>query len=288
MGTRSYEAPEVGRGVPYDAALADVWSLACTFFALAAGFFIVDVAQTSDPRFRALSSAQSAGRSTVRAIFQLYNRPCPLSAPLVRLLDGMLMVDPTRRLTLDQVVASPWLSEQYAPLLAEEPKYRTPLLNRRRAAARWARLTNATLGFGRAIGAFRETLEEVMFRPGGSGAQAAQQNFYEDADMLDAMAPVPAVARSSSGGLGFGLPALPSFMRSTSWQSDAADGYDDDEMGPPVWRSTTLDANDVQGLDVLGLGGAISGLVDAIAPVQPPPILRQKANNGLAESKSFF
>jgi serine/threonine-protein kinase Chk1 len=103
VGTRSYEAPEVGRGVPYDAALADVWSLACTFFALAAGFFIVDVAQTSDPRFRALSSAQSAGRSTVRAIFQLYNRPCPLSAPLVRLLDGMLMVDPTRRLTLDQV-----------------------------------------------------------------------------------------------------------------------------------------------------------------------------------------
>ena len=106
VGTRSYVAPEVGGPFAYDVRLYDVWSLGCTLFALSAGFFIVDRAVPTDPRFQRMQQAQAAGESTVRAIFGLYNRPCHLSDSLVRLLDGMFAIDPARRFTTDDVIGS--------------------------------------------------------------------------------------------------------------------------------------------------------------------------------------
>ena len=128
VGTRSYVAPEVGGPFAYDVRLYDVWSLGCTLFALSAGFFIVDRAVPTDPRFQRMQQAQAAGESTVRAIFGLYNRPCYLSDSLVRLLDGMFAIDPARRFTTDDVIASEWMVEQYAPHLALEQSYHTTWL----------------------------------------------------------------------------------------------------------------------------------------------------------------
>lgn len=159
VGTKSYCAPEVAHGAPYDATAADVWSLGCTLFALVTGFFVVDKAHPSDPRFQRMAQAQAQGASSVRAIFALYGRQCILSNTLVALLDAMLTIDPAARATLDGVRLSPWMSASYAPVLALEDTYRTTLLNRRRASARWARLTGASLGFGRALSALRGMLD---------------------------------------------------------------------------------------------------------------------------------
>jgi hypothetical protein len=78
-------------------------------FAMVAGFFPLDEAGSSDWRFCRLLEAQARGGSTCEEIFSLYRRPCPFSADLVWLLDGMLTIAPSNRFTLDDVRASAWL-----------------------------------------------------------------------------------------------------------------------------------------------------------------------------------
>lgn len=58
--------------------------------------------------------AQQEGRSTVHTIFGFYERECPFTPALVELLDGMLQINPRRRMPMGQVAASAWLAP--APL----------------------------------------------------------------------------------------------------------------------------------------------------------------------------
>ena len=106
--SQSYCAPEVLAGVgPHDMFLADVWSLGVVLFTMVSGIFFVDVAVDLDPRFVLAQQAQLEGFSTVAAIYAMYNRPNPLSRPLVALLDRMLTINPAQRTTLDQIAAAP-------------------------------------------------------------------------------------------------------------------------------------------------------------------------------------
>jgi len=133
-GTSSYAAPEVisaSREQRYDGKQADVWSLGVCLFALVLGIFPVEEASDKDPRFEALKRAQLDRRSSVDAILCLYRREDQLSPALTALLDGMLLVDPSTRLTMADVQASRWF-HTLAPGLRDDPAPpRTPAADAR-------------------------------------------------------------------------------------------------------------------------------------------------------------
>ena len=99
--------------LPYDGYRADQWSLAVALFAMVSGFFPVEEATQRDWRFSRLAMLQLRGPedvSTTNAIYSFYTRPCPLSPALVELLDGILMIQPPRRMALDAVARTPWVT----------------------------------------------------------------------------------------------------------------------------------------------------------------------------------
>jgi len=115
-GSRSYMAPEVTnrqissvRG--YDGFQADVWSLGVCLFAIHLGFFPFEQADPeSDWRARRVVEAQRRGGSSMATIFGFYpQKPLSLSPALLHLLDHMLVFDPSRRATLADVAAHPWI-----------------------------------------------------------------------------------------------------------------------------------------------------------------------------------
>jgi BR serine/threonine kinase len=116
-GSRSYCAPEVMARCVYDGFIADVWSLMVCLFGLAAGFFPVDEATTRDWRYEKIVRLQhfEPHSSTTKAIFGFYGRACPFSPALVSLLDGMLPVEPSARISLAQVEASAWFAGDAPP-----------------------------------------------------------------------------------------------------------------------------------------------------------------------------
>lgn len=127
---------EVLSGKGYSGFGADVWSVGICLFAMLAGFFPLDEATNRDWRYERASRAVATGASITHTIYGFYQRRCSLSAEAVALLDGMLMIDPVRRLSLEQVTQSPWLNGQKLPTAGqgahaggafgdEEPRYRS-------------------------------------------------------------------------------------------------------------------------------------------------------------------
>jgi len=109
-GSKSYAAPEVLNGQGYNGFAADVWSLGVSLFAMLSGFFPLDEASGKDWRYAKLKSAQAQRRSTTAVVYSWYKRPIThLSQSVVELMDGMLAIDPARRMTLAQVMAHPWM-----------------------------------------------------------------------------------------------------------------------------------------------------------------------------------
>jgi len=131
-GSRSYMAPEVTnrqissvRG--YNGFLADVWSLGVCLFAIHLGFFPFEQADPEvDWRARRVVEAQRRGDSTMATIFGFYpHKPLSLSKGLVALLDRMLVFDPSRRASLDQVACNPWVAP-FLPAHAAQPSIDIP------------------------------------------------------------------------------------------------------------------------------------------------------------------
>ena len=251
VGTRSYMAPEVVAGAQHDMFLADVWSLGCVLFALTTGFFFVDRAAPADAGFRRAQMAQQNGLSTVGAMYNMYNRPNPLGADLVALLDGMLCINPAERMTLDAVCSSAWASQLGAAIFAHDmPVPLAPELWRLRAQPRWARLGRPTVlanAFLRAL--VDQAVLRADLRPGGPGMLAAQAEFEATAPVYDLLAG----GRSEE--------EAPVHYRSTF-------GFGEES---PVYR----------GLRVTSLEELEAALSKAGVPrKEPPPLVRQKA--GLA------
>jgi len=111
-GSKSYAAPEVLANTPqgYDGYAADMWSLGVSIFAMLSGFFPLDEATGNDWRFPKLVETQRRNLSTVAAIYQWYKRPTShLSAEVRHLMDGLLTIDPSRRMTMEQLRNHPWI-----------------------------------------------------------------------------------------------------------------------------------------------------------------------------------
>jgi len=130
-GSKSYAAPEVLEGRGYDGFDADVWSCGICLFAMLAGFFPLDEATGADWRFERVKLATQNGMSAARTIFSFYDRPCQLSRPVVDMIDGMLSVNPKKRLQVDDVLQSMWviddkITSDYADeyMYDEAPRYR--------------------------------------------------------------------------------------------------------------------------------------------------------------------
>lgn len=120
-GTLSYRAPELTRA-GYLGPPVDVWSLGIVLFSLVAGFFPLSEARLPTPggggdwRFTKLAQSEASGVGACDAVFGMYSRSCRFSRQLRALLDGMLTIDPSKRLTIAQVGAAAWVGcEPAAP-----------------------------------------------------------------------------------------------------------------------------------------------------------------------------
>ncbi|KAL1527499.1 hypothetical protein AB1Y20_008955 [Prymnesium parvum] len=123
VGTKSYIPPELYQQpqLPYDGHLYDVWTLGVVLFSLAAGFFPFDRAHLSDLRYATALRAQETMRSVSLVLFSLCERECPFSFLLRGLIDAMLAIEPTARLTLPEVLEHAWLTQDAALPAAPPP-----------------------------------------------------------------------------------------------------------------------------------------------------------------------
>ncbi|ETM99090.1 serine/threonine protein kinase [Phytophthora nicotianae INRA-310] len=99
VGKAYYMAPEVvaARAV-YDSKAADIWSLGIILFVLVTGSPLVSLAKEEDAAFRAF---QKVG---VREVLEAWHMEDLLEESAIQLLNGMLQCNPTKRLTIEQVL----------------------------------------------------------------------------------------------------------------------------------------------------------------------------------------
>lgn len=95
-GTPNYVAPEVLADNGYDGPAADTWSIGVILYVLLAGFLPFDE-QTMAALFRKIGKAD-------------YSYPTWFSDEVKHLLDRILVVSPTDRWSLDQIMTHPWVT----------------------------------------------------------------------------------------------------------------------------------------------------------------------------------
>ncbi|KAG6617475.1 Serine/threonine protein Kinase [Phytophthora cinnamomi] len=99
VGKAYYMAPEVvAPCTAYDPCAADVWSLGIVLFILVTGSPLVPLATREDAAFRAFEAVG------VREVLAAWRMPHVLGERALRLLEGMLQCDPSRRLTIQEVL----------------------------------------------------------------------------------------------------------------------------------------------------------------------------------------
>lgn len=102
-GKPSFRAPEITRCAQYDGKMADVYSLGVVLFAMLTSYYPYDNADDSDVRF-----AEIFHKDRLPQLVQSWQ--LPVSAAALDLLRHMLC-PVSRRLTLQQVVAHPWVAQ---------------------------------------------------------------------------------------------------------------------------------------------------------------------------------
>ncbi|KAG1633598.1 hypothetical protein G6F44_010354 [Rhizopus delemar] len=96
-GSLSYSAPEVILRKKYTGPETDIWSLGVILYTLLAGEFPFD---------------DDSDVITQRKIVQVdYQMPYYFSSKLSNLINGMLQLEPSNRLTIDAIIHHPWMTE---------------------------------------------------------------------------------------------------------------------------------------------------------------------------------
>lgn len=118
VGTPAYLAPEVVMatgGQTYDGKAADVWSCGVMLYAMLCACYPFgrpeDASLPADARLRAMLRRILAADAALADL--------AVSPPCADLLAGMLVADPSRRLTLSQVQRHPWFLEDLPAGVAE-------------------------------------------------------------------------------------------------------------------------------------------------------------------------
>ncbi|KDO29786.1 CAMK/CAMKL/NUAK protein kinase [Saprolegnia parasitica CBS 223.65] len=99
VGKPFYMAPEVYAGRPYDPAAADMWGLGILLFMLVTGVPMISAPSDADGGYRIVA------RQGVKALLKLWNMETLFSTDLINVLDGLLTVNPKRRLSMRQLRA---------------------------------------------------------------------------------------------------------------------------------------------------------------------------------------
>lgn len=109
-GTKSYKAPEIFCKPPlgYLAPPLDMWAVGIVLFSLLSGFFPLDRADASDWRYASLAADAAKGIGACDSIYATYKRRPPFSSQAKAVLDGLLTIDPAKRLTAGAAAAHPW------------------------------------------------------------------------------------------------------------------------------------------------------------------------------------
>ncbi|KAG2212534.1 hypothetical protein INT45_009252 [Circinella minor] len=107
-GSPHYASPEIVRGKPYLGFAVDVWSCGVILYVLLTGRFPFD-----DDHVPRLLAKIKSGRHR--------KLPGYLSSSVKNLIRRMLILDPTKRITMSEIISHPWITTTLAPLL--------PLLN---------------------------------------------------------------------------------------------------------------------------------------------------------------
>ncbi|CAO3610669.1 unnamed protein product [Cunninghamella echinulata] len=97
-GSPHYASPEIVNGIPYDGSASDIWSCGVILFALLNGHLPFD-----DDNMHILLNKVKEGK---------YDMPKNLPSDAKDLIEKILVIDPRKRLTMEQVQSHPWFTAE--------------------------------------------------------------------------------------------------------------------------------------------------------------------------------
>eukprot|EP01064_Diplonema_japonicum_P008193 TRINITY_DN15692_c0_g1_i2.p1 TRINITY_DN15692_c0_g1~~TRINITY_DN15692_c0_g1_i2.p1 ORF type:complete len:460 (+),score=69.87 TRINITY_DN15692_c0_g1_i2:54-1382(+) len=148
-GTPNYVAPEVLKEKGYNGITADIWSCGVILFVMLAGYLPFD-----DPNMNALFNKIERGD---------YRMARGFTDPVKDIISRMLVIEPEKRATLDDLIAHPWFAEGFD----------TTLLTR-------AKATKVTVSSKQVDGAVREVTEQAA----SSTQSTTQQGGLDAFDLI--------------------------------------------------------------------------------------------------------
>ena len=110
-GKKNYVSPEViANRTPFNPQLSDIWALGVKLFIMLTGLPVVDMAYDLDERYQMVKAG--------RLGHMLLHWNITLSAEAVDLMTRILRPVPAERLSLDQILAHPWMASVVPPAQA--------------------------------------------------------------------------------------------------------------------------------------------------------------------------